>query len=64
MLKKNKKKPAHIKSHCYKKSLHCKYTVRDSIIYALFLQHCTRGVQKVLQIDIQKIHKELEFDFI
>jgi len=24
----------------------------------------TRGVQKVLQIDIQKIHKALEFDFI
>jgi len=25
---------------------------------------CTRGVQKVLQIDIQKIHIALEFDFI
>jgi len=24
----------------------------------------TRGVQKVLQIDFQKIHKALEFDFI
>jgi len=24
----------------------------------------TRGVQKVLQIDIHKIHKALEFDFI
>jgi len=26
--------------------------------------YTTRGVQKVLQIDIQKIHKALEFDFI
>jgi len=26
--------------------------------------HYTKGVQKVLQIDIQKIHKALEFDFI
>jgi len=25
---------------------------------------CTRGVKKVLQIDIQKIHKALEFDLI
>jgi len=25
---------------------------------------CTRAVQKVLQIDIQKIHKALEFDLI
>jgi len=24
----------------------------------------TRGVQKVLQIDIEKIHKALQFDFI
>jgi len=28
------------------------------------LEKRTRGVQKVLQIDIQKIHKALEFDLI
>jgi len=27
-------------------------------------RHYTKGVQNVLQIDIQKIHKALEFDFI
>jgi len=29
----------------------------------LIMQH-TRGVQKVLQTNIQKIHKALEFDYI
>jgi len=36
------------------------------VVYKLiFLTYeTTRGVQKVLQIDIQKIHKALEFDLI
>jgi len=35
-----------------------------SLINIMKRAHHTRGVQKVLQIDIQKIHKALEFDFI
>jgi len=41
------------------------YTDKDFLM--LFLNHnqiYTTGVKKVLQIDIQKIHKALEFDFI
>jgi len=30
----------------------------------LYIYKCKRGVQKVLQIDILKIHKALEFNFI
>jgi len=37
--------------------------LKDCNKHEQYFQH-TRGVQKVLQIAIQKIHKALEFDFI
>jgi len=35
-----------------------------NFVHAVIQIQNTRGVQKVLQIDIQKIHKALEFDLI
>jgi len=43
--------------------MHHNYILRY-MPYAYTVLSYTRGVQKVLQIDIQKIHKALEFDFI